>query len=249
MNQKTRASGHRQRCPTIVCPYCREVVPNRPGLTDRDHVPPRSFFENPRPQMKTVLCCRPCHEASSNGEEILRLQITANPLRDHIPPELSEVAIRSIERNPWWSKSLATNLDSAKVCDFGFPGIAQKAVEVIMPKDLQSAVDKTIWRIAIGSIFQWSPLWDHRKFSHQVVWCPDSNLLRLGAVHRMITELQPRYVQKVGGIKYVARGFGFDDADKGLSLVVLNFYATCIYLVVFSPNKDASAEPNQSINS
>lgn len=43
-----------------------------------DHVPPRCLFEQPRPQLITVPCCRRCNEAASKDDEYFRLVLTVH---------------------------------------------------------------------------------------------------------------------------------------------------------------------------
>ncbi len=54
------------------------------GKLTRDHVPPESFFPDPKPKdLITVPCCRRCNESYSLDDEAFRLWITA-------PPNISE---------------------------------------------------------------------------------------------------------------------------------------------------------------
>ncbi len=57
-------AGAEQAVPQATCTYCGE----RPGTT-RDHVPPKSLFAKPRPQLVTVPCCEDCRKGQSLDDE------------------------------------------------------------------------------------------------------------------------------------------------------------------------------------
>ena len=51
-----------------LCVYCRS-----PKDLTRDHIPPKSFFPQPRPQnLLTVPCCAECHRGFTQDDEYLR---------------------------------------------------------------------------------------------------------------------------------------------------------------------------------
>jgi hypothetical protein len=65
-----------------------------------DHVPPRCLFEQPRPQLITVPCCRRCNEAASKDDEYFRLVLAVHHKAGDHPDArgVRDAAIRSLEK-------------------------------------------------------------------------------------------------------------------------------------------------------
>jgi hypothetical protein len=68
-----------------TCVYCGEWR----ELT-RDHVPPKSLFSKPRPELITVPSCLTCNQGASKDDEYFRLMIVQGINREKFPQENSD---------------------------------------------------------------------------------------------------------------------------------------------------------------
>ena len=94
-----------------LCVYCRSSK----DLT-RDHIPPRSFFPQPRPtNLITVPCCAECHRDFTINDEYLRnLLIFADGNEDHpAARKLREKGFRSLDdpNKRGYTKSFFNNVN------------------------------------------------------------------------------------------------------------------------------------------
>ncbi len=74
------------------CVYC--------GATERltrDHIPPKSLFGGPRPQLITVPCCRSCNQSFAKDDEYFRQEL-ANRLDLKANPEVRKI-LRAVYRS------------------------------------------------------------------------------------------------------------------------------------------------------
>ena len=127
--------------------YCRS-----PEDLTRDHIPPRSFFPQPRPtNFITVSCCRNCHEEFTENDEYFRNYLIFSPqCRGHVAArQLQENGLRSMQDpnagefsnplfnigNHYWHRNLPSPMAPA-------PGTTVAADDM--------RIDNVIERIVVG---------------------------------------------------------------------------------------------------
>ena len=87
-----------------ICTNMRKTTPNciycsqQPG-SNPDHVPPKSYFEPPRPSnLITVPCCRPCNKGFTKDDDYLR---TALSVRDDIVRDPRRLHLQNWRDRSW----------------------------------------------------------------------------------------------------------------------------------------------------
>ena len=103
---------------TKPCIYCGKAK-----ATERDHVPPRCFFEQPGPEVLiTVACCHDCNTGFKNDDERARnLLVSLEITEDH--PVISDLLAGKRDRSLGESRSnLHHALDSMTAVDRYSPG-------------------------------------------------------------------------------------------------------------------------------
>lgn len=78
-----------------LCVYCHS-----PQNLNRDHIPPKSLFPQPRPQnLITVLCCRECHKIFNENDAYFRNYLIFAPQnKGHSAArQLQETGLRSLQ--------------------------------------------------------------------------------------------------------------------------------------------------------
>lgn len=128
-----------------LCAYCRS-----PKNLTRDHIPPKSFFPQPRPKnLITVPCCVECHRGFTQDDEYLRnlLNFADGNERHPAAKQLRSKGIRSLydSNKRGYTKSFFNNVN---------PGWVRYANGMIAPGATMTLDDKriedVIERIVVG---------------------------------------------------------------------------------------------------
>lgn len=88
-----------------ICTYCGERI----GTT-RDHVPPKSLFAKPRPNLVTVPCCEQCQKSQSLDDEyfVRMISMKRDTVDNPSAREARDSALRSLTKPS--KRRFATNL-------------------------------------------------------------------------------------------------------------------------------------------
>lgn len=215
----------------IVCPYCRRHIRKRDS--QRDHVPPKSIFPNPKPQnLKTVRCCAKCHREQSKGDEILKVIAAFGLVRSRHSKLIKPEADRAYARPSWWRSALQNGAREANPIQFKLGDMQISAIATPLPASITIPLDETVRRIAIGLLFDHDPNWDATIHTFEV---------RQIREHELTTVFQEA-MEIIGPLRYrlvlheqiFCAAWDFVEGDSDVGMMVMSFFGGLVFMVNFS---------------
>ena len=215
----------------IVCPYCRDKVAHVDS--QRDHVPPRSLFDDPPPDnLITVRCCAKCHTEHSEGDDILKLLVVGSKLR-RAPSEEKRASIeRCLGRNPWWGKDYEEAVVNRRHKIIACAEGLREGVIIEFGASAAKAIDETIRRIAIGLLFHDEPSYDASSKIAEIIYAPAEKPEEFFYELEKIGPLPHNL--KVGEEDFTMSWF-FDEDSRKHCMLYLSFYGAINCVVSFHP--------------
>lgn len=219
----------------IVCPYCRKQIRKRDS--QRDHVPPKSIFSNPKPlNLKTVRCCAKCHREESRGDEVLKVIAALGLMRSRYSKRIKSEASRALARSSWWRLALENSARNAKRIQFKLGDEQIQAAAITLPDSITIPLDGTVRRIAIGLLFLHNPSWDASNHSFKVH--------QIGE-HELTTKLT-EVIEVIGPLRYhlnlqeqvFCAAWDFFEGDPDSGVLVMSFFGGLVFFVTFSSKCD-----------
>lgn len=212
------------------CVYCGD------SATTMDHVPPRTLFQKPRPELITVPSCSSCNNDPSKDDEYFRnLLLTDDRIRDH--PEakgLIEAYTRSLKRPQ------ATGLRAAMLRDTTrFPLISPAGIIYGEGTGLKSDFTrerKVLERVTKGLFYHefQTPHPNENSISVYSTRHMDEGRKGLNTVLEFISYIKPENKKTIGNDVF-SYGYAIAEDHPDGSFWVLTFFKTIPFFVFSIP--------------